>query len=201
MRGIENLGTHPWRRAERDNLQTLLDGLVGPPAVLRATGRLAANSMLTTDEGTLAMHRLVQVVTRTPVPGDPHRDPEATKAARRQAHPQLAGALPDSEYPAGWAGRGMLLPRQGGLAWPPTSSTCPGTRAKSYAPCCSAGTSSSTRNRVARRRSRPGDAPSRSPSRPPRRGPRVPPADCEPLLWYGTGYPARLGLVTRSLMA
>jgi hypothetical protein len=50
--------------------RTLLDGLADPPALLHAVGRLAAYSMLTADIDTLAMHRLVQAVTRTPHPGD-----------------------------------------------------------------------------------------------------------------------------------
>jgi hypothetical protein len=49
----------------------LLDGLADPPAVLHAVGRLAAYSILTVGTGTMAMHRLVQAVTRTPDPGDP----------------------------------------------------------------------------------------------------------------------------------
>jgi hypothetical protein len=53
----------------------LLDGLADPPAVLRAVDRPAAYSMLTADAGTLAMHRLVQAVTCTPDPDDPHRTP------------------------------------------------------------------------------------------------------------------------------
>ncbi|HEV3291365.1 MAG TPA: NB-ARC domain-containing protein, partial [Streptosporangiaceae bacterium] len=80
----------------------LLDGLADPPAVLHAVGRLAAYSMLTPDPGTLAVHRLVQAVTRTPDPDDPHRDPEAIAAARDQAARQLADALPaDWQDPAG----------------------------------------------------------------------------------------------------
>ena len=55
--------------------RTLLDRLADPPAVLGAVGRLAAYSMLTAGPGALTMHRLVQAVTRTPDPGDPHRDP------------------------------------------------------------------------------------------------------------------------------
>ena len=96
--------------------RTLLDGLADPPAVLRAVGRLAAYSMLTVDAGTLAMHRLVQAVTRTPDPGDPHRDPEAIDAARDQATRQLADALPDWQDPAGWPGWRMLLPHIDALA-------------------------------------------------------------------------------------
>ena len=96
--------------------RTLLDGLADPPAVLRAVGRLAAYSMLTAGPGTLAMHRLVQAVTRTPDPGDPHRDPQAIDAARDQATGQLADALPDWQDPAGWPGWRMLLPHIDALA-------------------------------------------------------------------------------------
>ena len=84
--------------------RTLLDGLADPPAVLHAVGRLAAYSMLTADAGTLAMHRLVQAVTRTPDPGDPHRDPQAIDDARDQATRQLADALPRLAGPGGLAG-------------------------------------------------------------------------------------------------
>jgi len=98
--------------------RALLDGLAGPPAVLGAVGRLAAYSMLTidADAGTLAMHRLVQAVTRTPGPGDPHRDPQAIDAARDQATRQLAGALPGWQDPADWPAWRMLLPHIDALA-------------------------------------------------------------------------------------
>jgi tetratricopeptide (TPR) repeat protein len=96
--------------------RTLLDGLADPPAVLGAVGCLAAYSMLTADAGTLAMHRLVQAVTRTPDPGDPHRDPRAIDDARDQATRQLADAIPDLQDPAGWPGWRMLLPHIDSLA-------------------------------------------------------------------------------------
>ena len=96
--------------------RTLLDGLADPPAVLRAVGRLAAYSMLTADAGVLTVHRLVQAVTRTPSPGDPHRDPQAIDAARDQATRQLADAIPDWQDPAGWPGWRMLLPHIDALA-------------------------------------------------------------------------------------
>ena len=96
--------------------RTLLDGLADPPAVLRAVGRLAAYSMLTADARTLAMHRLVQAVTRTPDPGDPHRDPQAIDDARDKATRQLADALPEPQDPAGWPGWRMLLPHIDALA-------------------------------------------------------------------------------------
>jgi tetratricopeptide (TPR) repeat protein len=96
--------------------RTLLDGLADPPAVLRAVGRLAAYSMLTADAGTLAMHRLVQAVSRTPDPGDPHREPQAIDDARDQATRQLADALPGPYDPAGWPAWRMLLPHIDALA-------------------------------------------------------------------------------------
>ena len=90
--------------------RTLLNGLADPPAVLAAVGRLAAYSMLTADAGVLAVHRLVQAVTRTASPGDPHRDPQAIGAARDQATRQLADALPaDWQDPAGWPEWRILL--------------------------------------------------------------------------------------------
>jgi Tetratricopeptide repeat/NB-ARC domain len=96
--------------------RALLDGLADPPEVLRAVGRLAAYNMLTAGPGTLAMHRLVQAVTRTPDPGDPHRNPQAIDDARDQAIRQLAGALPSWQDPAGWPGWRMLLPHIDALA-------------------------------------------------------------------------------------
>jgi tetratricopeptide (TPR) repeat protein len=94
----------------------LLDGLADPPAVLGAVGRLAAYSMLTAHVDTLAMHRLVQAVTRTPDPGDPHRAPQAIDDARDLATLQLVGVLPDPQDPAGWPGWRMLLPHIDALA-------------------------------------------------------------------------------------
>ena len=96
----------------------LLDGLADPPALLRAVGRLAAYSMLTADAGILAMHRLVQAVTRTPDPADPHRSPQSIEDAREQASRQLADALTglDHEDPAGWPTWRTLLPHIDALA-------------------------------------------------------------------------------------
>jgi tetratricopeptide (TPR) repeat protein len=96
--------------------RALLDGLADPPALLRAVGRLAAYSMLTAEAGVLAMHRLVQAVTRTTDPGDPHRSPQAIDDARDEATRQLADALPDWEDPAGWPEWRTLLPHIDALA-------------------------------------------------------------------------------------
>ena len=106
--------------------RALLDGLADPPALLRATGRLAAYSMLTADAGVLAMHRLVQAVTRTPDPGDPHRSPQAIDDARDQATRQLADAVPAGwQDPAGWPAWRTLLPHIEALAshTPPDADT------------------------------------------------------------------------------
>ena len=94
----------------------LVDGLADPPTVLGAVGRLAAYSMLTADESTLAMHRLVQAVTRTPDASDSHRDPQQIDAARHQATRQLTAALPDPEDPAGWPTWRILIPHIDALA-------------------------------------------------------------------------------------
>jgi tetratricopeptide (TPR) repeat protein len=88
----------------------LLDGLADPPALLKAIGRLTAYSMLTANAGTLAAHRLVQAVSRTPEPGDTHRDPQAVEDAAGQAARQLAAALPGLVDPAGWPRWRTLLP-------------------------------------------------------------------------------------------
>ena len=96
--------------------RALLDGLADPPALLRAIGRLAAYSMLTADASVLAMHRLVQAVTRTPEPGDPHRSPRAIDDARDQATRQLAAAVPHLRDPAGWPAWRTLLPHIDALA-------------------------------------------------------------------------------------
>lgn len=50
--------------------------------------------MITTGDGVLAVHRLVQAVTRTPDPADPHRTPAAIDQARAQATAQLNAATP-----------------------------------------------------------------------------------------------------------
>jgi metal-sulfur cluster biosynthetic enzyme/tetratricopeptide (TPR) repeat protein len=96
--------------------RALLDGLTDPPALLHAVGRLAAYSMLTADGGTLAVHLLVQAVTRTPDPGDPHRSPQAIDDARAQATALLADAAPPWEDPAGWPTWRALLPHVEALA-------------------------------------------------------------------------------------
>ena len=97
--------------------RTLLGGLAAPPVLLSALGRLAAYSMLTVTEGTLAMHRLVQAVARTPDPDIPHRNGRAIDQAQDLATILLAVAVPgDPSDPSGWASWRALLPHIDALA-------------------------------------------------------------------------------------
>ncbi len=95
-----------------DNIpRSLLHGLADPQPLLTAIGRLAAYSMITTADDTLAVHRLVQAVTRTPDPTDPHRSPTAVDEARDQTTTLLAKAVPPTaKDPAGWPAWRILLP-------------------------------------------------------------------------------------------
>lgn len=95
----------------------LLDGLADPMELTTAVGRLAAYSMITVTGGQLSVHRLVQAVTRTPDPADPHRTPAAIDQARDKATAQLDAAAPDSwQDPADWPAWRALLPHVEALA-------------------------------------------------------------------------------------
>jgi len=105
--------------------RTLLAGLVQPPPQLAtAIGRLAAYSMITTSGETLSVHRLVQAVSRTPDPSDPHRAPAAIEEARELATALLATvAPPDVENPAWWPAWRVLHPHLGAFAGYTTADT------------------------------------------------------------------------------
>lgn len=99
--------------APDDIPRTLLNPLDTPPAVHTAVRRLAVYSMITPDPGagTLAVHRLVQALARTPDPDDPHRTPNAIAQARTQATELLKTALPGPpEGPGTWPTWRTLLP-------------------------------------------------------------------------------------------
>jgi tetratricopeptide (TPR) repeat protein len=72
--------------------------------VADALGRLAAYSMIQLGPHTVGVHRLVQAVTRTPDPSDPHRRSEDIAAARHAVttalHRVLSGL--DHESPRDW---------------------------------------------------------------------------------------------------
>ncbi|GAA4904377.1 hypothetical protein HD597_003355 [Nonomuraea thailandensis] len=94
-----------------DNIpRALLGHLVSGPALVSAVGRLAAYSMITVKSDTLAVHRLVHAVARTPDPDDPHRLPESIAQAREQAATALTRALPDRKEFGLWPVWRMLLP-------------------------------------------------------------------------------------------
>lgn len=109
------LRTLAWYAPEaipRDLWRNTGDG-EGEPAVVRAIGRLAAYNMLTLDPTSQAvtMHRLVQAVSRTPDPDDPHRQPDDITTARTVAATALTTALPDEHRdPATWPAWRALVP-------------------------------------------------------------------------------------------
>jgi hypothetical protein len=85
--------------------------------VLHAVARLAAYSMLTADDMTITVHRLVQSVARTPDAADPHRAASCIDEARAQATTLLDGAIPpDWADPAAWPTWRTLLPHIDALA-------------------------------------------------------------------------------------
>uniref|UniRef100_UPI002F91678D tetratricopeptide repeat protein n=1 Tax=Streptomyces sp. NBC_01553 TaxID=2975877 RepID=UPI002F91678D len=81
---------------------TVLDGFADPPTLNASVGLLTAYSMVTPDHATntLAVHRLVQALARTPDPNDPHRTPELVDQARTHATTQLDTALPATWAPS-----------------------------------------------------------------------------------------------------
>ncbi|KUM87945.1 hypothetical protein AQI88_40280 [Streptomyces cellostaticus] len=102
--------------APTDIPRTLLNTLAAPPALLRALGRLAAHSMLTLDQDSIAVHRLVQAVSRTPDLCDPYRHPDAITEARAFATNALTAALPaDPANPSTWGVWRALLPHSDAL--------------------------------------------------------------------------------------
>ncbi|WP_371493408.1 tetratricopeptide repeat protein [Kitasatospora sp. NBC_00374] len=107
--------------------RNLLSPLGSAPAVLRAIGHLSAYSMITiVGDGTLSVHRLLQALTRTPDPHDPHRQDTAINAALLDATRLLDEARPGSpEDPGAWARWRVLLPHVDALSHhaPPSSDT------------------------------------------------------------------------------
>ena len=98
--------------------RALLNGLADPPALVSAVGRLTAYSMLTAAGPILAVHRLVQAVTHTPEPGDPHRYPAAIATARDQATRLLP--LPSRTRTTPQSGRAGGICSRTSAPWPAT---------------------------------------------------------------------------------
>jgi tetratricopeptide (TPR) repeat protein len=82
------------------------------PDVVHALGRLAAYSMITLSAETISVHRLVQAVTRTPDPDDPHRQPDDIAKARSIAGSVLVEVLngTDPQLPSDWPAHRLVLP-------------------------------------------------------------------------------------------
>jgi tetratricopeptide (TPR) repeat protein len=92
--------------------RALLAGLADEPDVLDALGRLAAHSMITLTGTTVTVHRLVQAITRTPDPHDPHRQADDIDAARDTATTALLAAVAGrgTRDPADWPRYHLVLP-------------------------------------------------------------------------------------------
>ncbi|GGW82815.1 hypothetical protein GCM10010350_79540 [Streptomyces galilaeus] len=130
---VDLLRTLAWYAPE--NIPVILTGDPTDPSAHDALGLLTAYSMITPDPGTgtLAIHRLVQALARTPDPDDPHRTPHHIDQAVHQATVSLDAALP-----ASWDTWRTLLPHIDALSGyappqpptpspPQTSSTAPET--------------------------------------------------------------------------
>ncbi|MEV7297775.1 FxSxx-COOH system tetratricopeptide repeat protein [Streptomyces microflavus] len=105
---------------------TLLDGLADPPTLNDALGLLTAYSMITPDHAThtLAVHRLVQALARTPDPDSPPSAAYLINDALSHATSQLANALPNTwDKPTTWPKWRTLLPHVDALADHATAET------------------------------------------------------------------------------
>ncbi|MFJ2170395.1 tetratricopeptide repeat protein, partial [Streptomyces griseofuscus] len=97
-----------------------------PPALHAALGLLTAYNMVTPDPTTqtLAVHRLVQALARTPDPDNPHRTPTLIAQARDQATTNLHTALPSTwTAPETWPTWRALLPHIDALTGHTTQDT------------------------------------------------------------------------------
>ena len=106
--------------------RTLLDSLAPQLELDHALGRLSAYNLVVrtpseaADPGSgpqLAVHRLVQAVTRTPDSRDPHRSLAAITAAHERATKLMKSALPEDPHePGSWATWRRLIPHIDALA-------------------------------------------------------------------------------------
>jgi len=83
-----------------------------PVDLAQLLGLLADYSMITLDRAGVGIHRLVQMVARTPAADDPHRDQARIVAARDRATELMLDELPEDPDGdvAGWPIWGALLP-------------------------------------------------------------------------------------------
>jgi len=93
--------------------RSLFEPLAEDPVDLaQLLGLLADYSMITLDRAGVGIHRLVQMVARTPSADDPHRDQARILAARDRATELMFGELPEDPNGnvAGWPTWRALLP-------------------------------------------------------------------------------------------
>ncbi|MGA4848071.1 tetratricopeptide repeat protein [Streptomyces sp. G5(2025)] len=107
----------------------LLDDLAEPAPLADAIGTLNAYSMIRVDAASrsVAVHRLVQSVTRAPDADDPHRTPELVQEARSYATAALLAAVQPCQWqdPATWPTGHSTLPHMEAVArhTPPEADT------------------------------------------------------------------------------
>lgn len=109
---VRALHTVAWYAPE-DIPRDLLAGLAEKPArVARALALLAAYSMINLSTQSVSVHRLVQAVSRTVDPADPHRGEEAVRQAREAAAKALVLAIgSDAQSDSwGWSPQATLQP-------------------------------------------------------------------------------------------
>lgn len=88
-----------------------IENLADPQALNTAIGRLAAYSMISEQDGTITVHRLVQALARTPDPKNPHRRAKDITSAQRVAANTLESRLPAKVGdPGTWSTWHALLP-------------------------------------------------------------------------------------------
>ncbi|WP_371599318.1 tetratricopeptide repeat protein [Streptomyces sp. NBC_00564] len=94
-------------RFVRSQMETAAD----PLTLNTAIGRLTAYSMISQQDGTISVHRLVQALARTSDPKDPHRRAKDIASAQRTAADALNHRLPpDVDDPNTWPTWHTLLP-------------------------------------------------------------------------------------------
>ncbi|MER7109852.1 tetratricopeptide repeat protein [Streptomyces sp. NPDC000229] len=107
----------------------LLDDVAEPAELADAIGTLNAYSMVKVDAGSrsLAVHRLVQSVARTPDADDPNRTPDLVQEARSYATAALLAAVQPCQWqdPATWPTGHTMLPHMDAVArhTPPVADT------------------------------------------------------------------------------
>ncbi|WP_406354058.1 tetratricopeptide repeat protein [Streptomyces sp. NBC_00658] len=111
-RAVEILRNAAWY-APTGIPRSLFEPLAEDPVDLaQLLGLLADYNMITLDRAGVGIHRLVQMVARTPSADDPHRDQARVMAARDRAAELLLDELPDDPRlnVAGWPTWSALLP-------------------------------------------------------------------------------------------